>query len=99
MNEDLKISDPNTAIQTSIIRNLKLNKIEFIDEDIHCSSCIRGKMKVSFKSKPSNVHYRPLEMIEAYTTIFPLSSHDGYHANVKFVDRCTGYIYCGWLQN
>jgi histone deacetylase 1/2 len=85
--------------QNFLTRNLKLNKIEFIDEDIHCSSCIQGKMKRTFKSKPSDVSYEPLDMIEADTTSFPLSSHDGYHANVKFVDRCTGYIYSGWLQN
>ena len=31
--------------------------------------------------------------------MFPIVSHDGLIANVKFVDRSTGYIFTGWLTN
>ena len=82
-----------------LIRNLKANNIDFKQEDIKCTACIIGKMKRMPKLIKNPQNYEPLQMIEADTTVFPLTSYDGYHANVKFVDRSTGFIYSGWLKD
>ena len=81
-------------------RNLDLNNIQYKVSTIQCESCLRAKTKrKSIRKEPSTDNYKPLEMIEADTTVFPIKSYDGYGSNVKFVDRSTGFIFTGWLPD
>ncbi|MEY5045629.1 MAG: hypothetical protein RL713_854, partial [Bacteroidota bacterium] len=85
-----------------IKRNLDLKNIKYLESEIHCESCLQAKAKrksIRHKIPKSITNYQPLEMIEADTTVFPIKSYDGYCSNVKFVDRCSGFIFTGWLSD
>lgn len=91
----------DTIIDSFIKRNLDANQISYENDDIQCSACIEGKLTKSPKQNKAQdlKSYEVLEMIEADSTVFPIDSYDGFHANVKFIDRSTGYIFGGWLSN
>ena len=74
-------------------------KIPFTGKLDHCEACSTGKLRKPIIEKASKESYDVLEVIASDTKSFSVSSYDGYHLNVKFVDSCTGFVYTGWISD
>ena len=82
----------------TVLRNLKLNSIEYTDNQTECLDCLNGKAH-STNLRKSKKEYDVLKLIESDTTPFPITSYDGSSHSLKFVDAKTGYIHSSIIND
>ncbi len=82
----------------TVLRNLKLNSIDYTNNQTECLDCLNGKAHSS-KIKTPKREYDVLELIESDSTPFPITSYDGFSYSLKFVDTKSGYIHTSFIRD